>query len=211
MTDDATPTVDAGAIAADPADAAVAGVVLAAGTSSRFGDRNKLLAPVDGDPLVRRATRTLVASVVDPVVVVLGHDAERVRRALDGLPVETRVNPDFAAGRASTLETGVRAVDAAERDVDAAVVGLGDMPWVSPNTVDALVAAHAAGVGAALAAARDGARGNPVLFHRRFFDALAGVSGDVGGRRVLLDADASALVDVDDPGVRRDVDRPRDV
>jgi molybdenum cofactor cytidylyltransferase len=187
-------------------DARVAGVLLAAGTSTRFGDRNKLLATRGGDPLVRRAARTLVAAPVDPVVVVVGHEADRVAAALDGLGVELVHNDDYGTGQASSVRTGVAAV--ADR-ADAVVVALGDMPAVSPTTVETLVDAYAAGVGDALATAYEGRRGNPVLFDRRFFDALADVTGDVGGRGLLLEH--GTLIETADPGVRRDVDEPADL
>ncbi|WP_280586065.1 nucleotidyltransferase family protein [Halorubrum sp. Boch-26] len=202
----------------------VAGVLLAAGTGSRFGDANKLLASADGEPVVRRAARTLVDAGLDPVVVVVGHEAERVRAAVADLPVETVDNDAYETGQSTSVRAGIDAVRegaggggaSAGRDgtgpaVDAAVVGLGDMPFVDPETVESLVAAYAAGVGDAVAAAYEGDRGNPVLFDRRFFDRLADVDGDVGGREILLKDDASALVAVDDPGVRRDVDRPEDL
>ncbi|QFU83230.1 nucleotidyltransferase family protein [Natronorubrum aibiense] len=188
----------------------VAGVVLAAGTSSRFGADNKLLATVDDEPVVRRATRTLLESSVDPVVVVLGHQADRVRAALEGLPVETHLNEAYETGQASSLRTGIRAVRD-HGDCDAAVVALGDMPFVDPETVETLVAAYAANVGEAIAAAFDGERGNPVLFDARFFDVLTDVDGDIGGREIFLESDSSVLVAVDDPGVRRDVDVPADL
>lgn len=184
----------------------VAGVLLAAGTSDRYGDRNKLLATHDGDPLVRGAARTLLASPVDPVIVVVGHEADRVAAALDGLDVQCVHNDAYATGQASSVREGVRAVP--DR-ADAVVVALGDMPVVAPATVDLLVDAYAAGVGDALAAAHDGRRGNPVCFDRRFFDALTDVTGDVGGRSILLDH--GTLVETGDPGVRRDVDEPSDL
>jgi molybdenum cofactor cytidylyltransferase len=194
----------------------VAGVLLAAGTSSRFGEENKLLAtrenePLatrENEPLVRASARTLTEAGVDPVVAVVGHEADRVAAALDGLDVAVVHNDVYERGQASSVRAGIAAV----RDrADAVVVALGDMPDVAPATVETLVDAYAAGAGAALAAAHDGERGNPVLFDRRFFDALTDVSGDVGGRRVLLESDESALVAVSDPGVRRDVDAPEDL
>ena len=220
-TDDGTSPVDSGGLplvqgsefeVPSAADApTVAGVLLAAGTSSRFGSQNKLLATVGGEPIVRRAARTLLDSGVDPVLAVLGHEADRVRAALDGLPVDTVVNEDYETGQASSVRTGVLAVREARPDADAVLVALGDMPFVAGETVDALVAAYAAGVGTALAAAFEGDRGNPVLFDERLVDALADTDGDTGGRAILLDGEDSALVAVDDPGVRRDVDRPEDV
>ncbi|WP_265110986.1 nucleotidyltransferase family protein [Halosolutus halophilus] len=211
----ALPVVEPADLPRDPdsrSDApAVAGVLLAAGTSSRFGDENKLLATVEGEPVVRHAARTLVRSAVDPVVAVLGHEADRVRSELEGLAVETVVNEAYDTGQASSLRTGIRAIRERDREPDAAVVALGDMPFVSPASVDTLVTAYAADAGDAIAAAFDGTRGNPVLFDERFFDALTDVDGDVGGREILLESDASVLVSVDDPGVRRDIDVPGDV
>lgn len=196
--------------AAAPRDPAptVAGVLLAAGTSERFGAQNKLLAPVGGVPLVRRAAGPLVEADLDRVVAVLGHEAGRVDRALADLPVETVTNETYEDGQASSLRAGIEAVRTGPPD--AVVVALGDMPFVSPETVNALVAAYRAGAGTALAPVHDDRRGNPVLFDSRHYDALAAVEGDVGGRAVLLESDEGALVTVDDPGVLRDVDVPSD-
>ena len=187
-------------------EASVAAVVLAAGTSSRYGDANKLLADLDGGPVVARSVRTYLGADVDPVVVVVGHEAERVRAALpEGVHVVH--NPDYAAGQASSVRAGIAAV----ADADAAVVGLGDMPFVRAETVTTLVRAFRAGAGDPLAAAVDGHRGNPVCFGAPWFDDLRDVDGDVGGREILSTAPDAALVETDDPGVRRDVDRPTDL
>lgn len=186
----------------------VAGVLLAAGTSSRYGESNKLVEPVDGEPMVRPAARTLLGAGIDPVVVVLGHEASRVREALDDLDVDFVENPNYADGQATSVGTGVRALPP---DADAGVFALGDMPWVASETVETLVDAYVAGAGTALAAAVDGERGNPVLWGSEHFDALADRSGDVGGRDLLLSTPRAALVETGDPGVRRDVDRPDDL
>lgn len=187
-------------------EARVAGVVLAAGTSARYGDANKLLARVDGERIVTRSVRPYLDAAVDPVVVVVGHEATRVRAAL---PEAVRVvhNPDYADGQASSVRTGIDAV----ADADAAVVGLGDMPFVRSETVSLLARAFRAGAGDPLATAFDGQRGNPVCFGRQWFDALRDVNGDTGGREILLTAPDAALVETGDPGVRRDIDRPTDL
>ena len=184
--------------------------MLAAGTSSRYGEANKLTEPLDGEPMVRRSARTLLEAGLDPVIVVLGHESRRVRAALaeregDLVLVE---NPDYADGQATSVAAGVSALPGG---IDAAVFALGDMPWVRAETVGRLVDAYRAGVGTALAAAFEGERGNPVLWDARHFDALADQSGDVGGRDLLLSTDGAALIETDDPGARRDVDRPADV
>lgn len=215
----------------DPAAVTVSGVLLAAGTSSRFGDANKLLATVAGEPLVRRAVAPLLAAPLDEVVVVVGHESEAVRAALGDLPVRAVENPEYDDGQATSVQRGVEAVrppdvsettdatgvvdsaaDAARvADPDAVLFALGDMPDVSPDTVEALVAAFAASVGDPLAAACEGGRGNPVLFGRQFFDQLTDLAGDTGGREILREAADATLVETGDPGVRRDVDRPADL
>jgi molybdenum cofactor cytidylyltransferase len=190
-------------------DPTVHGVVLAAGTSSRYGRSNKLLASVDDEPMVRRATRPLAASTLEAVTVVVGHDAERTLRAVSGVGVDVVMNQAYERGQSTTLAAGIEA--AAAQSADAAVVGLGDMPYVASATVDGLIAAYAAGAGTALAAACDGRRGNPVLFDAAFFGPLRNVEGDVGGREVLLKSNDAALVETGDPGVLRDINRPEDL
>ncbi|WP_440990837.1 nucleotidyltransferase family protein [Haloarchaeobius baliensis] len=194
-----------------PTDRPVVGVLLAAGTGSRFGDGKKLLAELDGEPLVRHAARTLLDAELDGVVAVLGDERDRVAAALPD-EIETVHNPDYADGQATTVARGARAV--AERSAGAAVFALGDMPCVDPGTVDALVSAYRnrgrdadANI---VVPTFDGQRGNPVLFGARHFDALQDVSGDTGGR-ALFDSHPVERVAVDDPGIHLDVDTEDDL
>lgn len=187
----------------------VVGVVLAAGASTRFGEANKLLVEWDGHPLVHHVTRTLYRSAVDDVVVVVGHEADRVRAVVADFDATVVHNDAHERGQATSVRRGLTA--ARDRGADAALFALGDMPTVRPETVNRLVAAFRAGTGSALAAAHEGSRGNPVLFGARHFDALADVTGDVGGREVLLTADDAALVETGDPGVLLDIDSPADL
>jgi molybdenum cofactor cytidylyltransferase len=197
---------------ADPSDrpATVGGILLAAGESRRFEAGNKLLAEIDGVPLVRHAAETLLATDLAGPVVVLGYEAAAVREVLEGIEssdLAFRVNEDYAAGQSTSVAAGVAAARA--REWDAAVFALGDMPAVDPHSIERVVAAYREGAGTVVAPVHEGTRGNPVLFDRRRFDALASVSGDRGGRE-LVEAEGT-LVDVDDPGVRRDVDRVADL
>jgi len=190
-------------------DPTVVGVVLAAGTSSRFGATNKLLAEWAGAPLVSHAVDMIVQSAAEEVVVVVGDDAERVRTAISEFQVTVVNNDRYAAGQATSVRRGIMA--ARNHGADAVVFALGDMPTVEAESLDRLIAAYRAGIGTALAAACDGNRGNPVLFARRHFDTLASVTGDSGGREILLTADGAALVETGDRGVRVDVDYPDDL
>ncbi len=187
----------------------VGAALLAAGLSSRFEGGNKLLAPVDGTPIVRHATETLLDATVADVVVIVGHDAERVRDALSGLPVSFRANPNYAAGQSTSVRAGVDA--ARERDWDATVFALGDMPFVAPASVDALLDRYDGGDVSIVAVAHAGQRGNPVLFDSTHYETLADVTGDVGGRRLIETREDVALVETDDPGVTRDIDDETDL
>ena len=179
-------------------------VLLAAGESTRFGGENKLLAAVDGTPMVRRSARTLLDANAAEVVVVVGHQRGAVREALAGLDVEFRRVESYAAGQSESVRAGV---DAARRaGWDAAVFALGDMPFLDPSTVDELLRAYARTGGSIVAPTYRGRRGNPVLFDAIHFDALARVSGDRGGRRIVDEHPDAVLVDTDDLGVVRDVD-----
>jgi molybdenum cofactor cytidylyltransferase len=186
----------------------VLGVVLAAGESTRFGEENKLLAEVDGRPLVRHAAWTLLDSRVSAVVAVLGHQIAAVRDALADLDVRFLENEAYEQGMSTSVREGV--VAAMERDVDAAVFLPGDMPFVAPSTVDLLIDAYRANIADAVAPVHRGQRGNPVVFDRRYFESLRSVSGDVGGRRVLLESDG-ALVETDNAGIVSDIDTQEDL
>lgn len=184
--------------------AQVAGVVLAAGRGRRFGG-TKQLAELDGRPLVRHAVDTALAAGLDPVLVVVGHDADRVGAVLPADVVVVR-NPDHAEGQASSLRAGVRA--AADHEVDALVVLLADEPGVTVASVRAVVEAGARGAAVARAAYDDGP-GHPVLFAREVWPRLTAVVGDAGARQLLDDLPVQP---VPVPGPRpTDVDRPQDL
>ena len=116
----------------------IAAIVLAAGRSTRMGAVNKLIAEIGGKPLVRIAAEQALASRAKPVIVVTGHEREKVEAALDGLPVRLVHNPDYADGLGTSVRTGIAAVP---QDADGAVVCLGDMPQVDSALIDKLIAA----------------------------------------------------------------------
>ncbi|WP_345778567.1 nucleotidyltransferase family protein [Natrinema sp. DC36] len=184
-------------------------MILAAGKGTRFGGGNKLLADVEGTPIVRHAAETLCQSSVDDIVAVVGHEADRVVAALADLDLSIRSNENYEAGQSASVRTGVDAARGA--DWDATVFMLGDMPFVRPLTVDALRTAYVTGDGSIVAPTYDGRRGNPILFGRQHYDTLSTVSGDRGGRDLVENHENTVFVDVDDPGVRRDIDSQSDL
>ena len=194
----------------------VAAVILAAGRASRFraaGGREatKLVAPLEGRPIVRRVAEAALQARTRPVVVVVGHAREAVEAALEGLPVETVRNPDFASGLASSLRTGLSALPPS---VGGAVILLGDMPKVEPGLIDALIDAFAARPEASAAApVRDGRRGNPVLLAQKLFGPAMDLSGDEGARKLLARLSLTELIDVDARNwdASFDVDTPSDL
>jgi molybdenum cofactor cytidylyltransferase len=185
----------------------VAGLVLAAGRSTRMGGPNKLTEEINGRPLVRIATEQVLASRAKPVIVVTGHQRERVERALAGLPVTFVHNPNFAEGLSTSLKSGIAAVPA---EADGAIVCLGDMPQVSAALIDRLIGAFDPARGALVVIPTiEGKRGNPVLWSRRFFPDLLTVEGDVGARHLIAGyAEAVAEVPIEDDAALIDVDTP---
>jgi len=161
----------------------IAAIVLAAGRSTRMGGPNKLVAEISGKPLVRIAVEEALASRAKPVIVVTGHERERVEAALAGLPVKLVHNREFADGLASSVRTGIATVPA---EADGAVICLGDMPQVDAALIDRLIAAFDPEQGAlGVVPTIDGKRGNPVLWSRRFFPDLMAIEGDIGARRLI--------------------------
>jgi molybdenum cofactor cytidylyltransferase len=159
----------------------ISGVVLAAGDSSRLG-RPKQLLPVGGMPLLAQVLRHAAASRLDDVVLVLGHEAETIAEAVGEWGQRIAVNPEYAAGQSGSLKIGLGAVPP---HAEAALVLLGDQPEIGPEIIDAVIDAFRHGDRPIVAPTYGGAIGNPVLFRRDCFPALAKLAGDEGARRLL--------------------------
>ena len=187
-------------------DLRVAGVLLAAGASRRMG-RNKMLLELEGESLVRRAAKRALAAGLSPVVVVIGHEADRVRAELKDLPVEFAVNPDYTGPTSGSLHQGLNRLGP---EVDAAIVMLGDMVRVSEQTLAMLVAA-ARGTEAPLVVSRYGTvTAPPLLFRRALFTELLAWTGEGCGKAVVQAHSREAMF-VDRPvALLADVDTPAD-
>jgi molybdenum cofactor cytidylyltransferase len=192
--------------------ARLAAIVLAAGASNRFGAENKLLAPIGGKPLVRGVAEAALAAGITDVVVVTGCEAARIEEALAGLSVRFVPNADWQTGMGSSIAAGARALG---DGVDGAFIVPGDMPFLRPDMLRGLVSAFEQNERQAIVypATPDGEQRNPVVWPRRFFAELTGLSGREGGKRLLQSRqsacvavtmpDATAFADID---TREDLD-----
>jgi len=184
----------------------IAAIILAAGQSSRMGS-NKLLAPVDGEPMVRHAVRAACNSAAEVVIVVTGNATEDVMRAVAPFAPLFVENPDYSSGLSTSLKCGIKQVP---EGYDGAIVLLGDMPGVTSELLDKLIAAFDPSESRAICVAtRHGERGNPVLWAHRFFDEIMTLEGDVGARHLISqNAELVCDVEADDDSPLRDIDTP---
>ena len=185
----------------------ISGIVLAAGRSRRMGADNKLLLPWGHRTVIEEVVGTAMTASLQELVVVVGHDGERVTRAVQAYPVIVAMNERFEEG----LSTSVRAgVEAACSDTHGYLFFPGDMPAVSTATVVELCRRFCeAGDESIAAPFTDGRRGNPVIFGRAYRDELLALTEDRGAGGLITANGANLIeVEVDDAGVHRDVDTP---
>jgi CTP:molybdopterin cytidylyltransferase MocA len=178
----------------------VSGLILAAGAGTRFGASTKQLAPLRGKPLLQHAVDAMTA--VLPCVVVLGHDADAIRAGVDFRGASTVLCEDWARGQGFSLRRGIEALSG----VDAAVVTLGDQPFITPQVImgalDQLEGYDA------VRAVYGGAPGHPVVLSRRVMDAAGELEGDAGARELLARfrvhtweaGHLASATDIDTPG-----------
>jgi molybdenum cofactor cytidylyltransferase len=188
----------------------VVGVLLAAGSGSRFGGDKLLSTLSDGRPLASAAL-TALAGGVDAVIAVVRSGDTTLSSLLETSGAVVVACADAADGMSASLACGVREVQRRFPQAHGAVIALADMPWLSSSTVRRVAASLRRGVGLAAPVYR-GTRGHPVAIGAPFFAELLTLSGDEGAKRLLALHDPELeRIDVDDPGVLRDVDTREDL
>ena len=187
--------------------ARVAGVVLAAGTSSRMG-RNKLLLPLSGKSVLRRAVAAAREAALDPVMVVLGHQSDRALGELTGLDFTPVFNPDYARGMNTSVRAGISAVP---EDVSGAVLMLADMPFVTAEMLRTLVERHRGSDAPLVVSTYGEVLAPPILYGRALFGELRALDGDGCGKRVVKAHRAQAVEIAWPPSALADLDVPEDV
>ena len=185
----------------------VAGVVLAAGTSSRMG-RNKLFLRLGGTSVLRRAVATAREAGLDPVLVVLGHESGRALAELEGLSCTPVLNQEYASGMNTSVRAGISAVPA---DATGAVLMLADMPFVTAGMLRSLVGRYRAGEEPLVVSTYGEVLAPPILYGRPLFGELRALDGDGCGKRVVKAHRAEAIEVEWPPSALTDLDVPDDL
>jgi len=189
-----------------PSDAKLCGILLAAGASTRFGT-DKLMHPLAGGTTVAATALANLRSALPHVIAVVRPGATALENLLSAAGATVILCADADEGMGASLASAVRATS----HVDGWVIALADMPFIRPPTIAKIAASLAAGAAIAAPAWR-GERGHPVGLSARFRPQLEALRGDEGARALLKkNAGLIKLIEVDDPGVRRDIDTPADL
>ena len=183
----------------------IAGVVLAAGGSSRFGEPKQLL-DWYGKPLVRHVAELALASGLNPVIVVTGADHDAVAEALTGRQMDVAFNSDWASGQSSSVRVGIETLP---DDVGGVLFMLVDQPLIPPELIKRILQQHHRNPAPIIFPVIDGQAGNPVLFDREIFDDLTLLGGDVGGR-ALFEKFPNRKIIWEDKKSQQDIDTPED-
>lgn len=169
-----------------------AAIILAAGSSSRMGGgRHKLLLPLHDRPVLAHAIDAALASQARPLVIVLGHQAEQVRTKIFTGKIHQEIiiveNPDYLQGMSTSMHLGIQVLISNDytKNVDSALIVLGDQPLLTPQVIDSLITTYRTTGKHIVAPLYEGKRGSPVLFDKSYFPELLEITGDEGGRKVL--------------------------
>ena len=185
----------------------IVAVVLSAGESSRMG-RPKALLPIEGQTFIEKIVGALKQSGIERIVVVLGFNADEMRRQVEHLPVDIIVNADYKLGQLSSLHAAIRHLQKAG-DCDGMLVHLVDHPYIDPQLVRVMVQRFAESKPMIIVPRHQGKRGHPVLFSRALFGELLAAPLDQGAKTVVnAHRDETVEIDTEDVGITLDIDTP---
>ena len=181
----------------------VSAILLAAGASERMG-KPKQLMPLGNSTIVEQTIDNLLGSRVGEVIVVLGHRAEELIKAIANRPVKIIVNPIYHQGMSTSIVTGLSLVDSRAQAV---MLALADQPFIDSKTINRLMEGffnHSKGIAIP---AHQGRRGHPIIFSIKYKGELLELKGDIGGRQIIREHPDDILeVAVDSPSINIDID-----
>jgi molybdenum cofactor cytidylyltransferase len=188
----------------------IAAVILAAGESSRMG-RPKALLPFRGTTFIEAIVGALKQSRVGEIVVVLGHDAEEMKRRIEHLPVTIVINREYKQGQLSSLQAAIRYLNASPHRIEGMLVHLVDHPYLNPALVDRMIESFYAAPKLIVLPRYQMRRGHPVIFSASLFQELLEAPLDQGAKAVVNAHRADTLeLDTDDAGIAVDIDTPEE-
>ncbi len=185
-------------------------IVLAAGKSTRMRGRNKLLAKIDGKPMIRKVVEAALNSKVDEVIVVLGWEAKKISEVLADLPCRLVVNKDYGRGQSSSVKAGLREVGDATRAI---LVLPGDMAKMNSPSINVVVEEYNHTKMPIIVAAHKGRLGHPILLTKDLFSEVEQIDEETFGLKAVVKRHESEmrLVETGSESVLRDVDTPEDL
>ena len=187
----------------------ISAILLAAGESKRMG-RPKQLLEWQGKTLLQHSLESIINSAADEIILVLGHEADRIGKSLPAFPIKIVINPDYKQGMASSLRHGLLAMDPGS---EAFLVLLADQPGIGPEIINTLIRAfrQADPKRGIVRPVYRGLRGHPVLIGAQYLQEALQLQGDVGARRILMNHPGDILeIDVDQDAVLKDIDTPEE-
>ena len=190
----------------------ISAVILAAGESRRMGKQNKLLLPVGGEALLVKLVKSVCDSDVGQVLVVIGHEAEKIRRELNNFPISFVSNPNFSEGMTTSIKFGVKEVSP---DSDGFLICLADMPFINTSEISKLIHAYVQNrikeERLIVVPVFKGQRGNPVLFSSEFRNDILEHEKEFGCKEVIMNNSESVEeIEMDDENMLLDVDTLED-
>ena len=185
----------------------ILGLLLAAGSSRRMGEDNKLLQKINGVNMVVLVAEQIKKSKVSEFIVVTGFEADQIKDCLKHLTENFIYNPQHSKGLSSSLKIGLKNISG---DIDGVIVFLGDMPLIQSQHIDSLIQAFDPTEGRSICVPVHGRkRGNPVLWGRQYFNEITAIKGDTGAKHLLEEySDQISEVVIDSDGILFDVDTP---
>lgn len=185
----------------------ITGILLAAGASRRMGSQNKLLTDLNGKTMIEVVATELVNSKLSNIIVVTGHESEKVKTALAGLDLNFIHNPQYKRGLSTSLKA---ALDIIPRNTDGIIVCLGDMPRIRSTHIDKLIDAFNPIEGNSICVPIHGRkRGNPILWSNEYLKQIQSINGDMGAKNILdQHIDQITEVPMDENAVLFDIDTP---